>query len=353
MLSALVAFFAPYSAVVPPQVPPARGDEAGLVFAGGSGPGAGKHVVLLAGDEEYRSEEALPMLASILAVRHGFRCTVLFSTNPESGAIDPDEQTHVPGLDALDHADLVLVFWRFRELPDADMKHFVDYVESGRPLIALRTTTHAFAYERHPESPYARWSFDSDAWPGGFGRQIVGDTWIRHHGEHGSQSTRGVIEPRNASHPILRGVRDVWGPTDVYAIEHLLPSDVVLLRGQVLAGMEPDDPPVEGPLNQPMMPLLWAREREVAAAPDGTPRPKQRVVGSTIGASVDLRCEDLRRALVNAAYWCLRLEAALPERADVTLVGGYEPSSFGFGKARKGVLPRDLALPGGSAPEKR
>jgi len=82
--------------------------------------------VFVTGDEEYRSEEALPMLAKILAVRHGFRCTVLFATDPKSGAIDPDQQTHVPGLSALDHADLAIVFWRFRELPDADMKHFVE-----------------------------------------------------------------------------------------------------------------------------------------------------------------------------------------------------------------------------------
>ena len=318
-------------------------DEAGVSYAGGpnpggNAPGAGKHIVLLAGDEEYRSEEALPMLAKILAVRHGFRCTVLFSTNRETGAIDPDEQTHVPGLAALDDADLAIVFWRFRELPDADMKHFVDFVESGKPLIAIRTSTHAFHYRRNPGSPYARWSFDSSVWPGGFGQQVVGDTWISHHGQHGSQSTRGVIEAAHATHPILRGVKDVWGPTDVYGIVNLLPTDQVLLRGAVLSGMKPGDAPIAGPMNEPMMPLLWTRERPFGAT-------TQRVVGSTIGASVDLACEDLRRAFINAAYWCLRMDTELPGGAIATTVGDYAPTFFGFGKATKGVLPSAHALP--------
>jgi type 1 glutamine amidotransferase len=319
-------------------------ESAGVTYEGAKGtaaapmPGNGKKIVLLAGDEEYRSEEALPMLAKILAVHHGFRCTVLFATDPKTGAIDPDQQTHVPGLAALDDADLTIVFWRFRELPDADMKHFVDYVESGRPLIGIRTATHAFQYQRDKKSPYAKWSFDSTEWPGGFGQQILGDTWVAHHGAHGSQSTRGVIEPSNKDHPILRGVKDVWGPTDVYAITHLLPSDVVLLRGQVLQGMKPTDAPVEGGPNAPMMPLMWCREI-------GTAHAAQRVVASTIGAAVDLQSADLRRAFVNACYWALHLEEKIDPKSDVAIVGDYAPTFFGFGEAKKGVMPKDHALP--------
>ena len=67
----------------------APSDDPWLVYEGGEGPGAGKHVVLVAGDEEYRSEEVLPMLARILAEHHGFRCTVLFSTDPEDGTMTP------------------------------------------------------------------------------------------------------------------------------------------------------------------------------------------------------------------------------------------------------------------------
>ncbi len=320
---------------------PSPDDQPWVVYEGGTGPGAGKHIVLLAGDEEYRSEEALPMLAKILAERHGFRCTVLFAVNPTTGEIDPDEQTHIPGIAALDSADMAVMFWRFRELPDADMKHVVDFLDAGKPLLAIRTSTHAFHYTRYPESPYAKYSFDSASWPGGFGQQLLGDTWVSHHGNHGSQSTRGVIDALHADHPILRGVKDVWGPTDVYGITHLLPTDQVLLRGQVLAGMAPTDAPVAGAQNEPMMPLLWTRERPSPRDPKTT----QRFVTSTIGASVDLQCADLRRAFVNACYWGLRMEAAIPPQSNVDLVGDYQPTFFGFGKSKKGVRPKDHTLP--------
>lgn len=316
---------------------PLAAEPPGVVYEAGEGPGRGMHVVLLAGDEEYRSEEALPMLARILAVRHGFRCTVLFSTDRATGAIDPDEQTHVPGLEALDEADAVVLFWRFRELPEADMQRFVACIERGTPLLAIRTSTHAFHCRRDPAGRFAKWSFDSKEWPGGFGRQVLGDTWVNHHGRHGEQSTRGVVVPGQAAHPILRGVADVWGPTDVYGIVHLLESDTVLLRGQVLDGMTQDAAPAAGPQNEPMMPLLWTRERACGET-------MQRVVTSTIGAATDLVCEDLRRAFVNAVYWGLRLEERIPARSDVRLVGDYAPTPFGFGGWRRGVFPRDHAL---------
>jgi len=325
-----------------PAVPPSTPAASGLVFAGGDGPGKGRHVVLLAGDEEYRSEESLPMLAKVLSVRHGFRCTVLFSLSRATGEIDPDEQTHIPGLAALATADFVVCAWRFRELPDADMKHFVDYVESGKPLLALRTATHAFAYSRNQASPFAHWSFDSGKWPGGFGQQVLGDTWVSHHGHHGSQSTRGVADAAHADHPILRGVADVWGPTDVYGIVRLQPGDTVVLRGQVLDGMTPDSKPVAGAQNEPMMPLLWTRERTVGAA-------RQRLITSTIGAAIDLESEGLRRAFVNAVYWGLRMEAQIDPKASVEPVGEYRPSMFGFGTWKRGVRPEQHALPPAAA----
>src|SRR5262245_12900683 len=75
-----------------------------IEFPGGTGPGAGKHIVLLSGDEEYRSEEALPMLARILSERHGFRTTVLFAVDPETGDVDPNNKASLPGAEALDSA---------------------------------------------------------------------------------------------------------------------------------------------------------------------------------------------------------------------------------------------------------
>jgi len=138
---------------------------AGIIFQGTSGPGKGKHIVLVSGDDEYRSEEALPQLAKILATHHGFTCTVLFAIDPASGTIAPDRHDNIPGLEALDTADLLILFTRFRDLPDAQMKHIVDYVESGRPIVALRTATHAFEIKTSPK--YRPWTWNSTEWDGG------------------------------------------------------------------------------------------------------------------------------------------------------------------------------------------
>ena len=150
-----------------------------VVYEGNEGPGKGKHIVLVSGDEEYRSEEALPMLGKVLATHHGFTCTVLFAVNPETGEIDPEVQTNIPGLHNLESADMLVLFTRFRELPDEQMKYVVDYTNAGKPVMGLRTATHAFSYSRNLESPYAKYSFNSKDFEGGYGRQVLGETWVK------------------------------------------------------------------------------------------------------------------------------------------------------------------------------
>jgi hypothetical protein len=309
-----------------------------VVYQGKTGPGKGKHIVFLTGDEEYRSEEGLPMLAEILAVRDGFTCTVLFSINPADGTIDPDILTNIPGMEALDTADLCVMQLRFRDLPDSQMKHFVDYLNAGKPIIALRTSTHAFAYHPNQQSPYARFDWRDKDWPGGFGEQVLGETWVSHHGAHGKESTRGIINQEFSDYPILRGVQNIWVPSDVYTVIHLPRDAKVLVWGQVLSGMHPSDPAVEGSKNNPMMPVAWVRHYT-------GPRGKTcKIVTTTMGAAVDLENEGLRRLLVNACYWCVGLENEIPARADVRYVGQYKPPWFGFGGFVKGVKPADLEL---------
>src|SRR5215831_3085455 len=155
-----------------------------LTFEGKAGPGKGKHVVLLSGDEEYRSEESMPQMAKILAERHGFKCTVLFAIDPADGTINPKVTTTLPGAEALDSADVIVMALRFRQWPDEQMRHFVDAWQAGKPIIALRTSTHAFKYDAGSQSPYAKFSWDSKTWPGGFGKQVLGETWVAHHGAH-------------------------------------------------------------------------------------------------------------------------------------------------------------------------
>jgi hypothetical protein len=302
-----------------------------------SGPGRGKYIVFVSGDEEYRSEEALPMLARILASRHGFKSTVLFSVNPQTGLIDPVCQTNIPGLHLLKQADMMVMFLRFRELPEDQMSHIVDFVNSGKPILGIRTSTHAFSYDRNKHSPYARYDWRDKEWPGGFGQQVLGETWISHHGDHNKESTRGIINPRFQDHPILRGVADVWGPTDVYGVVNLPSNAKVLLLGQVLTGMKPTDSPLPGKKNEPMMPLVWFREYRGATGQTST------IITSTFGSAVDFQNEDSRRLMVNACYWALGLEEKIPARANVDFVGAYEPTYFGFGKFKPGLRPSHYA----------
>jgi type 1 glutamine amidotransferase len=288
----------------------------------------GKNIVLISGDEEYRSEESLPQLAKILAAYHGFRCTVLFAIDPRDGTVNPERLDNIPGLEALDSADLMVILTRFRDLPDRQMKHIVDYIESGKPIVGLRTATHAFALKSSPT--YGRYSWNDPS--GGFGRLVLGETWIKHHGEHGKQSTRGIIDAAETGHPILTGIhdRDLWSKTDVYETRLPLPGDSkVLVFGQVLSGMHPEDPPVLGAINHPMMPIAWVKSYLGRA----------RVFTTTLGTSEDLLVEGDRRLFVNACYWALGLEYQIRADSNVNLVGEYHPLPFGFGGFAKGLAP--------------
>lgn len=316
----------------------ALAEQQWVTYEGTDGPLKGKHVVLVGGDEEYRSEEGLPQLGKILAKHHGCKATVLFAVNPSTGEIDPNYGQNIPGLEALDSADLMIILARFRNLPDDQMQHIVNYVESGKPIMGLRTATHAFNLDG--KSKFAKYTWNGKDWDGGFGRQVLGETWISHHGDHGSQSTRGLIAKGQESNPIVRGIKDgdVWGPTDVYGVRLPLPGDSQpIIMGQVLAGMKSDDKPVEGKQNDPMMPVAWVKSFT------GEKGNKARVFTTTMGSSTDLESEGLRRLLANAAYWCLNMEDKIPEKANVEIVGEYKPTRFGFNAFKKGVKPADHA----------
>jgi len=301
---------------------------AGLLLLAMVAPAA-KRVVLISGDEEYRSEQVLPELAQILAQRHGFDCTMLYAIDPKDGTINPDYVGNIPGLEALDTADLMILFTRFRDLPDAQMKHIVDYVEKGKPIVAIRTATHAF--DLKTSATYRRFTWNSKEWDGGLGRQVLGETWVAHHGKHKVQSTRGIVVAGKAGHPILRGIAsgDIWVPTDVYEVRLPLPGDAQpLLLGQVLEGMKASDAPVAGKPNDPMMPVAWTKSYKGG-----------RIFTTTMGSAQDLLNEGFRRLLVNATYWALGMEKSIPARSNVDLVEAYDPLPFGFGGAAKGSKP--------------
>lgn len=321
---------------------PATAAKQWVTYEGKEGPGKGKHIVLVSGDEEYRSEEALPQLGKILAKHHGFKCTVLFPIDPKSGLINPNVSNNIPGLEALKTADLMIIFTRFRRLPDEQMKHINDYLKTGKPVIGIRTATHAFngigGDFKHYNNGYRG---DKKEWSDGFGRLVLGEKWISHHGSHKNESTHGLIAPDAKGHPITRGIKDgdVWGPTDVYGVRLPLPGDSKpIILGQVMMrkgerdnkdpfyGMRPDDgPAVKGKKNDPMMPVAWTKSYQL---PEGK---KGRVFASTIGASTDLVAEGTRRLFGNAVYWCLGMEEQIPEKGTkVDIVGEYKPTAYSF-----------------------
>ncbi len=304
-------------------------------YPAGDGPGKGKHVVLLAGDEEYRSEEALPMLGKILSQHHGFECTVLFSAD-DDGTINPNRGESLGKPEALDSADAIVMSLRFRKWPEETMKRFENAVQRGVPIVALRTSTHPFQLPGdHPLAAYNQ-----------FGKQVLGEGWVSHWGRHKEEATRGLIEPSAKDHPVLNGVGEMFGDTDVY--EAYPPEDAeILVRGQVLAGMEPDSKPASyekkrasdggtQDVNDPMMPVAWLREVENRV---GT---TNKILCTTMGSATDLADENLRRLVVNGVFWGLGLE--VPEKADVSIVGDYKPSAYDFNGFKKGVTAADHEL---------
>ena len=309
------------------------------------------HIVLVSGDEEYRSEEALPMLARILSEHHGFGCTVLFAQNPEvPGLIDPNYGEHIADLDVLEDADGMILFTRFRALPNEQMRLFDNYFKDGKPVLGIRTATHAFHFPKeYPDSTWRRYTafYDgSDEWAGGFGRKVLGETWRYHHGHHKHQSARGRIADQSDAHPILNGIEDgeIWGPTDVYGVRLPLPGDAhPILLGEVVeragdfdeedlmyglrstdttvAVTNPQRPDISH-INDPMMPVAWTKSYKLPGGAEG------KAFTSTMGSSTDLLNAGLRRLIINATYWMTDLD--IPPAANVDIIGPYEPTAYQF-----------------------
>ncbi len=284
-----------------------------LVFDPPADKANGKHIVLISGDEEYRTEESCPMLAKILSRHHGFQCTVLFAIDPQSGVIDPNNNKNIPGTEALADADLMILSTRWRILPGEQLQPILDFLNAGKPLVAYRTATHAFRNDDH----YGGYDWRN------FGVNVIGENWLSHHGKHKVQGGRGVIVQANADHPVLRGVRDIFTTSDIYGIKNLNEDEAtVLLRGAVTETLDPASLPVAGELNDPMMPLAWLKSYQTEQGKPG------KCFATTAGAAVDFRSRDLRRLIVNACYHLTGTK--VPAEANVAFVDPYRPSFYGF-----------------------
>ena len=309
-----------------------------LSYPGGDGPGKGRHIVLIAGDQEYRSEQVMPMLAKVLSTHHGFDCTVLYSLN-EKGEVDPTRPVYpnetgfkphdIPGLEYLASADLVIFFTRLLTLPDDQKKRIVDYVDSGRPFISLRTANHGFL----GPLPY-KINGRQVQW----GTEVLGGEFQGHHGRWMADSTRGTIVEEQKAHPVLTGVSDIWGNSDVYrtykAGTSLPEGCTALVWGQPLMGRKPDDAP--NPKLEPL-PVVWFKNWTTSTGKTA------RVLNSTMGSATDFKNPGLRRLIVNAAYWCMGMESGISATRSVDIVGNYDPLGSGFHYKELGVTPKPPA----------
>lgn len=311
-----------------------------LTYEGGDGPGKGKHIVLITADQEYRSEQSLPMMAKILAKHHGFDCTVLFGVN-EDGLVDPTMPVHpekgkedqfkphnIPGLEKLEKADAMIFITRLLTLPDDQLQHIVKYLDSGKPIIALRTANHGF----QSKLPY-----EIDGKTVNI-RDILGGAFMNHHGVWQQDSTRGDIVPEMKEHPILTGVKDIWGTSDVYRTfkegTGLPEGCTALVYGQPLIGRKQGG--ADNPEKEPL-PVVWFKDWKTTTGKTA------RVLNSTMGSAGDLENPGLRRLIINGVYWGLGMEDKITPDSSVDCVGEYKPLSSGFNYEKLGVKPRPVA----------
>ena len=308
-----------------------------LTYKGGEGPGKGKHIVLITAEQEYRSEQSMPMMAGILAKHHGFDCTVLFGTNPD-GLVDPTmpvfpkkgqegafQKHNILGLEHLEKADLLIFVTRLLTLPDEQQKQIVSYFDSGKPIIGLRTANHGF---RAP-LPYKM-----DGKQVNIG-QILGGSFMKHHGNWHQDSTRGDLVEKMKTHPILTGVKDVWGPSDVYRTfkegESLPEGCTALVYGQPLIGRKQGGE--TNPKKEPL-PVVWFKNWKTSGGQSA------RVLHSTMGSGKDLENPGLRRLIVNGAYWGMGMEKQITATSSVDYTGEYKPLVSGFQYEKLGVIPQ-------------
>jgi hypothetical protein len=270
-----------------------------------------------------------------LSKHHGFDCTVLFSVN-EKGEVDPTvpapfkdktKRHNIPGLKYLAKADCVIWLSRFMHLPEDQMQHFYDYFDSGKPLIALRTANHGFwgglQYKKSGKNISLR--------------EMLGGSFMGHHGGWHREATRGIVVSHNKKHPILIGVEDIWGTSDVYRCHNdrnPFPMDCTsLVLGQPLINLKKDAPPNT---EKEPLPVAWTKTWT------GNKGLESKVFHFTMGSAVDFENEGVRRMTVNAVYWGLGMEKEIKPDSSVAIIGDYKPLKAGFNYEKLGVKPRKV-----------
>ncbi len=287
------------------------------------------HIVFVIGDEEYRSEESMPMLGEILHRELGAKISLCYPLNA-NGIIDPNVTDNIEGLESLATADLMVVFTRWRNLPANQAKMITDYAESGRPMVGFRTATHTFMYKDNPEMQHL-----NNDWPA----KVFGQQWITHHGhfEDGNAPLTQVSILPDSKTKILNG----FEPFQAYSwLYHVNGGDWKLngdarpfLEGKSLRSNHE----MEGNLEKfPITnPVAWIKTYT------GTSGKTARVFFTTLGHPYDFKNESMRKLALNGIYWSLGIEKQIPKKGvNAEMVSDYNPNNSGFGeKFKKNMKP--------------
>ena len=284
-------------------------------------------IVFVTGDEEYRSEESMPMLAKLAERELGARTQVLYAVD-SAGYVNPNVNDNIPGLEILDSADMMVAFLRWRALPADQAKYITDFAESGKPMVGFRTSTHTFKY---PEGdPLEKLNND---WP----TAVWGQQWIVHHGHfddgHDPLTEVMLAESPGANKEILNGVEPFPAYSWLYHVDggewSLNEKAQVLLKGKSLRSKQEaagklDQYPIENP-------VAWTNDYKGA-----------RVFFTTLGHPYDWKNDNMRRLALNGMAWAMQRE--VPSSGyDATLIGAYDPNNSGFGdKFKTGLRPEAL-----------
>lgn len=231
-----------------------------------------KKIAFAIGDPEYSSHLSMPRIADDLVNQHGYKVTCCVTS------IVPDEPdfalSEFSNLQTLADADMMVVFTRFRVLPDRQMELIKAYLDSGRPVVGLRTSTHSFYF---PDG--SKWQ----SWNDGFGRNVFGTPWISHHG-HSSKTDVSIIPPAK-KHPILEGVDANFRMRSwLYHVTPLAKPCEQLLWGKPV---DPECTPQENP-------VAWT-----------TANNGGRVFFTTLGHPEDFGVPSFRSLLINGIRWAI------------------------------------------------
>ncbi len=248
-------------------------------------------LAILMAEDEYKTEVSLPKFAAEHLGKH-FSVNLIFGSESQRNV--------VPGIEEIDHADVLLVSVRRRPLPEDDLRRIRKFVAAGKPVVGIRTASHAFSLRnQEPATGLAVWQeFDS---------QVLGGSYTNHYGNE----LHPVISTAEAGskHPIMANYQasEFVSSGSLYKVTPLHPGTQVLMTGKI-----PNELP---------QPVAWTYVRA-----DGG-----RSFYTSLGHIDDFKQPAFRQLLTNALLWTCNL----PPVNEQAIRSESDKYASGKGKQRK------------------